>query len=274
MPVFDLDAYLARIAHAGACRPDLATLAALQWAHARAIPFENLDPWLGREVALDLDALQRKLVAGGRGGFCYEHNLLLGAALRAIGYRVTDLAARVHWNVAPDVVRARTHMLLRVDLDGVAWVVDAGFGGRTLTAPLRLAERAAQPTPHGRFRLSERDGTYLLEVEAADAWRAVYSFDLQPQRLPDYELTSWYLCRHPQSIFRLALVAARPVADGRWTLRDRALTFHAHDGRSETTPIADSDALREVLAGRFGITLDGLDGLDERLAALPAPDAA
>jgi N-hydroxyarylamine O-acetyltransferase len=270
----DLDAYLARIGHRGMPAPDFATLAALQLAHASSIPFENLDPWLGREVALDLDALQRKLVAGGRGGFCYEHNLLLGAALRAIGHRVTDLAARVHWNVAPGVVRARTHMLLRVDLDGVAWVVDAGFGGRTLTAPLRLAERNPQQTPHGRFRLTEHDGTHLLEVESAAEWRAVYSFDLQPQRLPDYELTSWYLCRHPESMFRLVLVAARPVADGRWTLRDRALTFHAHDGRSETTLLADNAALRAVLADRFGIRLAGLDDLDARLAALPMPAAA
>jgi len=274
MHAFDLDAYLARIGQPGRRGTDLATLAALQLAHASSIPFENLDPWLGREVALDLDALQRKLVAGGRGGFCYEHNLLLGAALRALGHRVTDLAARVHWNVAPGLVRPRTHMLLRLDLDGVAWLADAGFGGRTLTAPLRLAERGTQETPHGRFRLSERDGTHLLEVETADAWRAVYSFDLQPQLLPDYELTSWYLCRHPASMFRLALVAARPVADGRWTLRDRVLTFHTHDGRSETTLLADDAALREALAGRFGINLAGLAGLDERLASLPAPAAA
>jgi N-hydroxyarylamine O-acetyltransferase len=270
----ELDAYLARIGHRDTPAPDLATLAALQFAHATAIPFENLDPWLGREVALDLDALQRKLVAGGRGGFCYEHNLLLGAALRAIGYRVTDLAARVRWNVAPGVVRARTHMLLRVDLDGVAWLVDAGFGGRTLTAPLRLAERGAQQTPHGRFRLCERDGTHLLEVEGTDAWHAVYAFDLQAQLLADYELTSWYLCRHPESVFRLALVAARPVADGRWTLRDRTLTFHANDGRSETTLLADTVALRTALADRFGIRLAGLAELDARLAALPVPAAA
>lgn len=268
MTVFDLDAYLARIGHAGPHPPTLTTLATLQHAHACAIAFENLDPWLGRNVALDLAALQRKLVAGGRGGFCYEHNLLLSAALRALGFTVTDLAARVHWNVEPRVVRARTHMLLRVDLDGEAFVVDAGFGGRTLTAPLRLADREPQLTPHGRFRLSSRADMYLLEVDVANEWLPVYSFDLQPQLLPDYELTSWYLCRHPESVFRLTLVAARPVADGRWTLRDRLLTFHRHDGSSESTALATPAALRDALASRFGIELSQIEGLAPRLAEL------
>lgn len=273
MSELDLDVYLARIGHAGPRTPTFATVAAVQRAHAQSIAFENLDPWLGRPVALDLVALQRKLVAGGRGGYCYEHNLLLGAALRALGFAVTDLAARVHWNVAPDVVRARTHMLLRVELDGASFVVDAGFGGRTLTAPLRLEDREPQATPHGVFRLSTHDGGDLLEVDVAGTWKPVYSFDLQPQRLPDHELTSWYLCQHPESVFRLVLVAARPVADGRWTLRDRLLTFHRLDGSSEAATLTSVDALRDALVTRFGITLDGLDRLDARLQELLArPD--
>jgi N-hydroxyarylamine O-acetyltransferase len=270
MTAFDLETYLARIGHTGAREPDFATLASVQRGQTHAIAFENLDPWLGRTVELDLESLQRKLVAGGRGGFCYEHNLLLGAALRALGFEVTDLAARVHWNVEPGVVRARTHMLLRVEIDGESFLVDAGFGGRVLTAPLRLAERAPQGTPHGLFRLSECDGLFRLEVEVADSWRSMYSFDLQPQLLPDYELTSWYLCRHPESVFRLALVAARPVADGRWTLRDQLLTFHRPDGSTEARTLASATALRDALVTRFGIALDRIEGIDARLAELAA----
>ena len=270
MTPFDLDAYLARIGHTGGHRPDLATLAAIQQAHARAIAFENLDPWLGRPVALDLRALQDKLVAGGRGGFCYEHNLLLGAALRALGFVVTDLAARVHWNVEPGVVRARTHMLLRVDIDADTWIADAGFGGRTLTAPLRLHQAGPQATPHGVFRLVAQEAMHRVEVDVVGVWRPVYSFDLQPQHLADYEMTSWYLCHHPASVFRLALVAARPVADGRWTLRDTLLSFHRPDGTTESRQLENAAALRDALAGRFGIALERIDGLAPRLEALAA----
>ena len=69
----DLPAYLERIGHVGPTAPTLATLAALVKAHAAAIPFENLDPLIGRTPALDLAGLQRKLVHGGRGGYCFEH---------------------------------------------------------------------------------------------------------------------------------------------------------------------------------------------------------
>lgn len=83
-----LAAYLERIGLSG--RPDPA---AVQHAHAVAIPFENLDPQRGVPVSLDLDALQAKLVTGRRGGYCFEHNLLLAAALRERGHDVDLLLA-------------------------------------------------------------------------------------------------------------------------------------------------------------------------------------
>ena len=270
MSLLDLDAYLQRIGHTGPRTPTRDTLAAVHGAHAQAIAFENLDPLLGRPVRLDLPSLQRKLVSGGRGGFCYEHNLLLGAALRALGFAVTDLAARVHWNVAPGIVRPRTHMLLRVDLGPTRYLVDTGFGGRTLTAPLQLDLPGAQGTPHGAFRLLRDDDGFVLQAGVDGAWKALYSFDLQPQVLADYELTSWYLCHHPESQFQLALVAARPVADGRWTLRDRQLSFHHLDGSTDVQTLSTVAALRTALETRFGIALSDLPGLDARLAEVAA----
>jgi len=68
MPTLDLDAYLQRIGFVGPRSPDLATLKAVVLAHAQGIAFENIDPFLGREVHLDVESLQRKLVHGGRGG--------------------------------------------------------------------------------------------------------------------------------------------------------------------------------------------------------------
>lgn len=142
----DLDAYLHRIGYGGPRNTTLETLAAVHRAHVGAIAFENLDPWLGRPVALDIGAVQRKLVAQRRGGFCYEHNLLLGRALAALGFGVTELAARVRWNVPTEVTRPRTHMLLAVNVAAQRYIVDAGFGGHTITAPLRLDRRVPQRT--------------------------------------------------------------------------------------------------------------------------------
>lgn len=95
--------------------------------HAEAIPFENLNPLLRWPVRLDAPSLQRKMVRAGRGGYCFEQNLLLSHALTALGFRVTGLAARMLWNVPEGVVTPRGHMLLCVDIDEQPYIVDVGF---------------------------------------------------------------------------------------------------------------------------------------------------
>jgi N-hydroxyarylamine O-acetyltransferase len=72
----DLDAYFARIGYKGELAPTVEALRDLHFAHSTSIPFENLDILLGRAISLELDLLQAKLVAGGRGGYCFEHNTL------------------------------------------------------------------------------------------------------------------------------------------------------------------------------------------------------
>src|SRR5579862_7365644 len=95
----DLTAYFTRIGFGGPARPapTLDTLRALHLLHPQAIPFENLDVLLGRPVTLDLASIQRKLVAEGRGGYCYEHNLLLRSVLQTLGFRVRSFGGRVLW---------------------------------------------------------------------------------------------------------------------------------------------------------------------------------
>src|ERR1700693_5745426 len=139
---FDLDAYLARIGYSGPRRADVATLRAIHGLQPTAIPFENLDPLLGRPVALDLASLQAKLVGGRRGGYCYELNTLLAAALEALGFLVVRLGARVRWRAPPERPDgARTHMLLRVDLAEGPYLADVGFCGRAFPPP-------PPPAPH------------------------------------------------------------------------------------------------------------------------------
>ncbi len=101
--MFDLDRYLARI---GAERG--ATLAELQRAHASSITFEGLSAHVGEPVPLDPGALAAKVVDGGRGGYCFEQNLLFKAALEALGYEVQPHLARVRVGLAPGEIRGRT----------------------------------------------------------------------------------------------------------------------------------------------------------------------
>src|SRR3954447_6785751 len=84
-----LDGYLARIGYAGPRDATLTTLQAIVWHHVTTIPFENLDPFLGRPVLLDPDAVHAKLVDGGRGGYCFEQNGLLRTNLERLGFSTT-----------------------------------------------------------------------------------------------------------------------------------------------------------------------------------------
>jgi N-hydroxyarylamine O-acetyltransferase len=256
MPLkFNLDAYLDRIGYTGPCTATLDTLEALHVLHPAAIPFENLNPLVRWPVALDVDSLQTKMVAGGRGGWCFEHNTLLRHALEALGFSVTSLAARVLWNVPSDQpIGPRNHMLLLVNLHGLPYLVDVGFGGNVLTAPLRLEPHIAQPTPHEPHRLLPLQNGFVLEASVNGEWKPFYRFTVEPQFPSDYEVSNWFLCHHPDSFFLHMLIAARATPDGRYALRNNELSIHRKTGTEKRT-LADAAALRSGLEKDFGLRL-------------------
>jgi N-hydroxyarylamine O-acetyltransferase len=196
----DLDAYLKRIGWAGLVRPDCPTLQGLARHHTASIAFENLNPLLGWPVSLDSAALERKLVGEGRGGYCYEQNLLFAEALRCIGFDVSGLAARVLWMRPDDALTPRSHMLLRVELDGSSWLADVGFGNLTLSGALRLQADIEQPTAHEPFRLSAADNEWRMQAQVQKAWKTLYRFDLQRQFPLDYAAANYYQSTHADSL--------------------------------------------------------------------------
>ncbi|MDR6294273.1 N-hydroxyarylamine O-acetyltransferase [Inquilinus ginsengisoli] len=265
---FDLDAYLRRIGQDGPVAPDLGTLQALVRRHTATIAFENLDSFGGQAPRLDLDSLQRKLVQGRRGGYCYEQNLLLRAALVAIGFRTSIRLARVLWGQAEDHIGQRSHMLLQVDLADGPRIVDVGFGGQTLTGVLRLEPDLEQPTPHEPFRLVRLEDGFKLQALIGAEWKSLYRFDLQAQQPIDCEAPNWYVATHPDSHFVIGLSAARAAEGRRYTLRDADFAVHHLGGGTERRRLADVDELKAMLAGVFGLALPDRPGLDRALARL------
>lgn len=266
----DLDAYLDRIGFAASVAPNLQTLRAIITAHVATIPFENLGPFLGISPALDIASVQRKLVRDHRGGYCFEQNRLLSDALRAIGFNVTDLAARVLWGQPEDAITARTHMLLRVEAEGKPWLADVGFGGNTPTGPLQLVPDIEQATPHEPFRLIRRDDSdWRLQLFAADAWQTLYRFDLQPQFPADYRVGNWWTSTRPDSHFVTSLTAARAPAGRRLALRNRQFAEHSTHGISTKRTLATTAEIRAVLQDEFLIRLLQHPDLDRKLDNLP-----
>jgi N-hydroxyarylamine O-acetyltransferase len=252
---FNLDAYLDRIGYGGPHAATLDTLEAVHALHPAAIPFENLNPLLGWPVALDADSLQAKMVAGSRGGWCFEHNTLFRHALEALGFSVTSLAARVLWNAVPgSPIGPRSHMLLLVNLGGRPYIADVGFGGNVLTAPLRLETHIEQSTPHEPHRLLSLENGFVLEASLNGEWQPFYRFTLEPQFPSDYEVSNWYLCHHPSSFFLQTLIAARSTPQCRYALRNNELAIHRNTGTEKRT-LADAVALRSCLERDLGLRL-------------------
>jgi arylamine N-acetyltransferase len=129
---------------------------------------------LGIPVAdLSAAALTDKLVHRRRGGYCYEHNGLMGYVLEELGYGVERLAGRVVWMNPDGPLPAQTHQVLSVTVPGVdgPLLVDVGFGGQTLTSPIRLQPGPVQETRHEPYRIQERGDGVQLEAEISGKWQ-------------------------------------------------------------------------------------------------------
>ena len=253
--MFDLDAYLTRIGHTGARDVSLATLRALVARHSASIAFENIDPVAGRAPALDLVSLQRKLIHGGRGGYCYEQNTLFLAALHALGFTAAGLMARVRRGVPVGVDTARSHMLLRVDLPEGAFLADVGFGGLTPTAPLAFRVGEEQGTPNELFRLLREGSEFTLQSLVGDGWEDVYRFTLQEERPADYEQANWFTATRPGAMFALNLIVTLPAPGVRRMLFNGHFTERRTDGARERRVLRTRAEFSDVLRGVFGLML-------------------
>jgi N-hydroxyarylamine O-acetyltransferase len=246
----DLEAYFERIRYAGTRAVSVDTLVALHVAHATTIPFENLDILLGRDIRLDLGSLHRKLVLEGRGGYCFEQNLLFAAVLEALGFDVTMLSARVRYGAI--VVRPRTHMLLLVTVAGERWIADVGFGGEGLLQPVRFAAGEESRQHRWTYRVIEEGRYHVLQSRHPGGWIDLYAFTLEPYERVDYEVANHYTATHPTSPFRAMPIVQRPAPDARYSLKGRELTT---DTGAVTVRTVGDDELLGVLRELFGIEL-------------------
>jgi N-hydroxyarylamine O-acetyltransferase len=253
---FDLDAYLHRIGIAGRPAASLDGLRAVVAGHAGSIPYENLDVLLGRPPRLDLATLQSKLVRGGRGGYCFEQNLLLRAGLRALGFITTGLIARVVRGFPADAPRFAAHMVLRVDLPEGVFLADVGFGNLSPTAPLALQSLLEQETPHETMRLLPVGSELALQAKLGNEWDSLWRLCAQVVLDVDYEVANWFTATHPASPFVSNMIAARAGPNGtRHTFLNGRLNLRMPDGTVERQDLPDDDSIQRALASRFQLQI-------------------
>jgi N-hydroxyarylamine O-acetyltransferase len=251
----DLNRYFARIGYDGPREPTIEVLRALHRLHPSAIPFEAIDVLLGREISLEPAALQAKMIAGGRGGYCFEQNGLFKLALQAIGFEVAGLIARSRWGRPLGDIRARTHMALRIRISGEDWLADVGYSSAMLTAPIRLAERGPQETLHEPVRLRPVDGELRLEVLIAREWRPIYDAVPKPQHDVDLAAANWFISTWPASPFRHALIVSRTTPQARYVLHENRLTIRRPGRESERLRLS-ADEMMRLLGRDFGLAVE------------------
>lgn len=249
--MFDLTRYLARVGLRG-----VPSLAALHRAHVTRILFENLDPLVGIPVSLAPDALARKLVDGGRGGYCFEHNLLFRQTLEALGARVEPILARVRNGLPADTISPLTHLLLRVEYEGAIWHADVGFGQGTLLEPIPFGPGGPYEQSGWTYRVRVEGPLLVLQTATDEGWRDLYAFRPDPAPMIDIEVNNWFTCTHPRSRFVTRLLVTEHRPDGsRTTLTDFSgeMVLIEQTPRGSRREAIARESVPELLQQRFGL---------------------
>lgn len=270
----NLKAYFERIGFAGSIAPTLATLDLLHALHPAAIPFENLSPLMGDAVPLDQASLEKKLLSDRRGGYCFEHNLLFMRILQDLDFTVRPLLARVVWTNPDGANQPPSHLLLLVEINGQNHIADVGFGGLTLTTPLRLRADVEQTTPHETFRLTGGAPDWTLEVRLGENWKPVYVFTLDTVSEAEIAAINHRIATDPASAFTRELRVALAPSGKRLKLHNTALTIQPVEGEAEKRSVETMEDLRTVLNTDFGLGLpvdDRFSAALERLLPVPQP---
>jgi N-hydroxyarylamine O-acetyltransferase len=262
----DLDAYYRRIGWTGPREPapTADTLAQLLDHHMRAIPFENLDVLLGRPPRLDLASLQAKLVAGRRGGYCFEHATLMAAVLEQLGFALDRHSARVTMRT-PRHAAPRTHMFLTVALPDQAVMIDPGFGGQASRVPIPVGGAATDYTFHREVGLRDTD-VHVLRLRGDELWVST----LERDHPIDFELANHYTATHPSSPFTQRLMMSALDRDGRTGVMNRDVTVHRNGELVATRRLADRDELRALVRELLGHDMPEVANI--RIASEPGWD--
>jgi N-hydroxyarylamine O-acetyltransferase len=249
----NIKAYLERINYHGSLAPTAETLRELQVAHLLAVPFENLSIHAGQPIVLEDEALFAKIVERRRGGFCYEANGLFAALLRALGFDVAMLSARVanaEGEFGPDFA----HMTLMISLEQ-RWLVDVGFGD-SFREPLLLDERSEQQQGRLAYRIVP-DGArlILMQRDESDKWTPLYRFTLQPYQYADYAEMCHYHQTSTRSHFTKARICSRATSEGRITLSEMHLITTTEEGERQERTLTSREEYADVLRQHFGIIM-------------------
>lgn len=248
----DLDRCLHRIDYRGSREPTLETLTGLKRQFLNQVPFENLDIHLDRPIILSLERSFEKIVEDGRGGFCYECNNLFHAMLTEMGFHVAIHGAKML--IENTLPLEHGHMVLSVQLQDRAWLVDVG-NGQSFREPLPIDGGNSVSSEDVEYRIQPHDKGYALFYrDEDDVWKPRFRFTVEPESLEAFSEPCRMQQTSPQSRFTRHCLASIARPDGRITLLDDELTIKRGDC-FDTVCITDVADYGCALSEYFGIKL-------------------
>jgi len=264
-----LDAYLARIRVDRPVSLDLHSLSKLHRAHLMTFTWEALDAFMGWPSSITPASAFAKMVEGRRGGWCYEMNGLFGAALDALGFRVTRLCGAVDREKLGDIAIGN-HLTLRVDLD------------RAYLAEVGVADAIVEPVPLAVGPISQRRFDFSI-TPTEDGWLRfnnhvdgiARSFDFRADHSDEAAMaaTHGWLMQDPGSPFTNALAVLRHTADGYVALQNDCLRT-VTPGSVREQPITSAHHLADTFETVFDLDVPRPGKVWDRIQAIGRDKAA
>ncbi len=200
--------------------PDSELLRKLHLAHCCTVPYENHDMIRGIPTTLEEDGLFQKIVEENKGGICFELNGSFGYLLSALGYKVTDYAAR--YLRGESTIPMRRHRVMKVEATDGVWLCDVGIGEVAQREPIALVEGLVQEQFGEVYKLEKEEGLgWVLWDLYKGQWRKFYSFTEEVQLQADFIALNFYCEKHPESPFNKDEMFAVKTLEGRKTLDGR-----------------------------------------------------
>jgi len=228
-----------------------------------------LDAFMGWQSSITPASAFAKMVDGRRGGWCYEMNGLFGAALDALGFRVTRLCGCVNREILGDIAIGN-HLTLRVDLD------------RPYLAEVGVADAIVEPVPLDIGPISQRGFDFSI-MSTEDGWLrfnnhkhgVAHSFDFRVDHTDEAAMAAMHawLMQDPGSPFTNALAVLRHTANGYVALQNNRLRHVMPDSVSEHR-ITSVDHLADTFATVFDLDIPQLGHVWDKIQAISRDKAA
>ncbi|PVI07374.1 arylamine N-acetyltransferase 2 [Periconia macrospinosa] len=186
----------------------LTYLTLLKKHHLVAIPYENIQAHYSwhKGVSVSPTRLFSKIVDHHRGGWCFELNQFLNTVLLSLGFEAILAASRV-FEPSNNRYGGLTHCVNIVNISGVQYLLDVGFGGLGPPHPIPLPEEAenveaiAPPSyhhlgPRAQMRVkrevipqqisqSRRLWVYEFRADPHQEWKPMCCFNDDFELLPE-----------------------------------------------------------------------------------------